>query len=271
MVERIHSSSRSSAAAFTIMEVMIAMVVLCIGLMAMVTQYATLQVSRYEANTTARVQEIVRKLVERVAAADPKIMGLKCTDAPVPTAPPAPSWLLWDTDDATVKTPFEMSHQPWSLARFQDIGVTTDHPPLTERAALPVNDLFAAGLISKPTGIPDLEVYFEYYRGNRGTLSNGAQVLKEPGLIDGDSNDADTIGEGDLYNFAGDFRQWFRANNAGFITDAQIVPDDYASTDRVIGLTEAIPDDEPFVVRVVATWQNRERYIEAFTAKRRTR
>jgi hypothetical protein len=269
MRERAYYSQRCSAAAFTIMEVMIALVVLCIGLMAMLTQYATLQVSRHEANTTARVQELVRKIVEQVAAADPNLMGLKCADNPVPSAT---AWPLWTPEDAGDLTPFEMSHQPWSLARFEPLpsipDVTTDYPPLTERAALPVNDLFATRLISKPTGIPDLKIYFEYYRANRGTLSNGVQNPAETGLIDGDSDDPDTVGENDLYNVTGDFREWFQQNVGTFVERARLVPNNYLLSERVIGLPKLIPEDEPFVVHVVATWQDDQRRIEAFTAKR---
>jgi len=231
---------------FSLMEVMAATFVLCIGLVSVLGHYADLQSSRRATTHYARVQDIVRNLAERAEGTDPTLLGKAST--------------------------------PWSYARFQDVLNYPGGPPMCDDATLPKCDLVTLGVVDKPTNIPGLKIYFEYYQGTTATMLNGGTA--KPGLLDLQFKDAAgnpvpmepgvfrNMFDGDLFENSDDFRKARRLEPGPAYMNVQgvqvlIVPD------GEMNLITQVTEDDIFVIHIVAIWDGG--HFDVFTGKKRTR
>jgi hypothetical protein len=130
------------AAGLTMIEIMLAVVVLTIGIMGVLSNIPTLNSARNLAIEMAQAQQIAAIMSER-------LMGTAWNDLGG-----------------------QNSGNQWSLPRYapdpdgDGTTVTTLNPPLKDNNAASANDdLVGLGILSQKSGVPDLKVYVEYYDG----------------------------------------------------------------------------------------------------------
>jgi prepilin-type N-terminal cleavage/methylation domain-containing protein len=229
-------SSTGSARGFTLIEVMIAVALLATGLGAVLVHYSTLQEQRKATTQRSIAQDVLRQLTERISTANAWDLG-----DPIPTGSPAAIKL------------------PWSLARFEDPTVVSDRDPMTENAPLPGDDLRLLGVIQRPTGLDQIVVFVEYYRGVRVRTASGLLVPgpTNAGAIDGD---ADGDGVNDEFLAPGDYRARF--SDVAWRRDRMLDP-----TRKPC---EQIGDNEPFLIRVLVVYNLTQR-LECFCVKQRVK
>jgi prepilin-type N-terminal cleavage/methylation domain-containing protein len=147
-----HASPPGSAA-FTLVEVMIAVAVMCIGMFGVLSMIPTLSKTREGALDLVTIRQMATTVAER-------IQGTAWKD------------LAGSRVDQTSGT---FNYNAWSLPRYRD-ATTPVNPPLTETATDPNHNLITAGIIKGRSGIPDVKIYLEYYNGNIiGAASTRAQ------------------------------------------------------------------------------------------------
>ena len=137
--------SRPVRAGMSLVEVMCAMVVISVALLAAIGQMQIVNTSSDIANQHARIQEVAHSLLDRIVGSDPANLG-----------------------GAAI---------PWSQPRYEDT-VTGNNPPLDESGG--ADDLKVLGVIQQSSGLPSLKIYVEYYRGLEEPL--GATTV--PGVMD---------------------------------------------------------------------------------------
>ena len=147
----LNSNQRTSQAAFTLIEVMIAVAVLAIGMFGVLSMIPTLA----QARTLAVEMVIARQIADSVAE---RIQGA-----------------AWRDLGGTKVTAGSYNIESWSLPRYRSPAPLDLNPPMTEDAPDPNNNLLANGLVSQRTGVPDLKVYLEYYTG---LIMNGPDLSK---------------------------------------------------------------------------------------------
>jgi len=154
-------SSFRSRAAFSLVEVMIAAVVLAGCAMALVGFHANLQQARASATSVNKVLAIGRTIINQVVGYDSSRLG----------------------DSATI---------PWSIARYDetDTGpIAGNNPPLTDSATVATNNIVGSKLLQDVSGVQGLRIYIEYYKGAKNTTL-GVGGGGTSGVLD-DSNFSD--------------------------------------------------------------------------------
>lgn len=150
---------------FSLVEVLIALSVMAVGILALMSSIGALHSSRNTAADANRVHALVQTISERLAS------------------------LPWDTlgnrDNPTA---------PWSQSRSAGMAISLvnshtsyNRPPLTENAVLDEDNLLKQGLLSQPARVRNLRVYIEYYRALQISAAPAptAPILAGPGLMDG--------------------------------------------------------------------------------------
>jgi prepilin-type N-terminal cleavage/methylation domain-containing protein len=132
----------------SLIEVMVAMTVLAVGLMAVVGQIAPLNSQRQFTKDTQLAQTLVKAIGERIATAP--FESLRTDTLP---------WTY------VRQLPLSDNSLPPQLTPETSAG-TTCQPvrPLDETSAVAGNNLLTQGLATQPTGLMNLQVFIEYYR-----------------------------------------------------------------------------------------------------------
>ncbi len=125
------------ARGLTLVEVMIALVVLVVAIGAMLSTIVNLDHAHRAAKETATAQRLAQVMVERFQGASWHSLG--------------------------------QTAQPWSWHRRDDGAAL--NPPLTDDDADPASSLPALGILDGPSGLAGLRVYVEYY--TMGLFQNG--------------------------------------------------------------------------------------------------
>lgn len=150
----IDDSSRDQKSAptrrgFTLVEVMLAVVVLAGALTVMVGDFLTSQQGREVARQQVLAQEIGRSLLMRLQGAPVARLGV-ATD-------------------------------PWGLARHEGGGTPA---PLVDDGSLGANDLVTLGIRSTTGNLPGLRIFVEYYRGIATPDPSSGNPALLPGVMD---------------------------------------------------------------------------------------
>ena len=127
-------------AAFTLIEVMIAVAVMTVGMFGVLSMIPTLSSAR----DTALQMVIARQVADSVAE---RIQGTAWGE-------------LGGNRSTQVSGAF--NYNAWSLPRYTTNSI---NPPMTEDATDPNNNLLSNGVLAQLTGVPNLKVYLEYYTG----------------------------------------------------------------------------------------------------------
>jgi len=135
---------------FTLVEVMLAVVVLAGALTVMVGDFLTSQQGREVARQQVLAQEIGRSLLMRLQGAPVARLGV-ATD-------------------------------PWGLARHEDAA--TPNPLVDDGSLDPNDDLVALGIRSTTGNLPGLRIFVEYYRGIASPDSSTGNPALLPGVMD---------------------------------------------------------------------------------------
>ncbi len=130
---------------FSLLEVMIAIVILASALSVAIGTIFTLHQGRAALEEELKAQAIAQVMVERLQGASWDSLG-KYMDA----VPGHNAW-SWHRR-ATKQLVFTPSMDP------------TVTPPMQEKAKRPEDDLIALGILSSPSGVRNLKVYLEYYQ-----------------------------------------------------------------------------------------------------------
>lgn len=209
----IFGSCKKVGAAFSLIEVMCAMTILVIALTGILAQMQVVQGARSMATEQSKVQDVLRQTLERIAATQLFELGTTAAE--------------------------------WSMARYED-NVNGDRPPLTDLPTATDGDsLIGQGFIDSPTGIPDFQVFIEYYRGVH--VRDATLAVTSRGIMQ----------DSDVFTASGNFHLEFK--DATKRADWRLNP-----TNPVLQVGE----DEPVVIRVLIRWNNQS--IQAFTARRRS-
>ena len=130
------------AAGLTMLEIMLAVVVLTVGIMGVLGNIPVLNSTRNLAVEMSQVQQIAGSMAER-------LMGTAWNDLGG-----------------------QNIGNQWSLPRYcadpdgDGVTVSTVNPPLMDVNPASANDdLVALGVLTQKSGVPDLKVYLEYYDG----------------------------------------------------------------------------------------------------------
>lgn len=213
-------SLRACVTAMSLIEVMIAVMVLAIAMSSTVGLYIHLDQNRDMTTRINRAQALARHLLDRTMTADPESLG-------------------------------DLALSPWSAARYEPMvaGVdllTDDQLPMTDTSTVANNNVVSLGLVDQQTGLENLEVYFEYYRGV--TVNNVAPALPDVGLMD------------QTFATAASFRAAFAT--AAVRSATRLLPTARPATQ--------VGEEMPFVVRIVVRWGVAQtQRIELFAARRR--
>lgn len=135
-----------SLAAFTLVEVMIAVAVLTIGMFGVLSMIPTLSKARESAVEMVIARQLAATIAERIQGTAWKDLG-----------------------GTTTQIGGAVNINAWSLPRYRDKTVPVN-PPLTETDPDPNNNLIACAILSQRAGVPDLKVYVEYYDAARAGL-----------------------------------------------------------------------------------------------------
>lgn len=135
---------------FTLIEVMLAMVVLSVGLLAIIGNHSTLGSARRIIGTESRAQAMVKAVSERLASDPFTTLGTSVS---------------------------------WSAGRFMDGGL--GRAPLTETAVNDQDSLKKQGFLTQDSGVDHLRIYIEYYRGITSFDIPGDVATKRVGMLDG--------------------------------------------------------------------------------------
>ena len=144
---QIHGVTRRG---FSLMEVMMALIILSVGLLALVGNHSTLGSARRTIGSESRAQAMVKAVSERLASDSFTALGTGAN---------------------------------WSAGRFMDGGL--GRAPFTETAANDQDSLMKQGFITQDSGIEHLRIYIEYYRGLTSFDIPGDPSSKRIGLLDG--------------------------------------------------------------------------------------
>ena len=139
-----------SRAAFSLIELMIALSILAIGIMAILGNYASMKSSRIAVSDETKIQSTVSSIAERLASEKFSTLG-------------------------TVGS--------WTSGRFFDV-ISTDRSPLTEFSTIPLDNLISQGFELNPSGVSNLRVFIEFYRGETSFDVPGVASSKKFGLLD---------------------------------------------------------------------------------------
>jgi len=201
-------ASRAVRAGLSLVEVMCAMVVISVALLAAIGQMQIVNTSSDIANQHARVQEVAHSLLDRIVGCDPAKLG--------------------------------GAEIPWSIPCYEDI-VSPGTLPLDEGADVTRN-IKDLGVIQQGSGLDNLKIYVEYYRGLEEPL--GATTV--PGVMDTAFIDAN------------DFRTKFQ--DPTFRSDRRLNPN--------LPIIPQVVAENPVVIRLIITWTPNQR-VELFAVKRR--
>lgn len=199
--------SRPFRSGLSLVEVMCAIVVISVALLAALGQMQIVNTSSDIASQHARIQEVAHSLLDRIVGSDPAKLG--------------------------------GPEIPWSTPRYEDT-VTGNNPPLDESNG--ANDLQTLGVIQQKSGLPNLKIYVEYYRG----LEEPSGATTVPGVMD------------TVFTDAHDFSVKFQ--NLTFRTDRRL-----KTAPPIISQVAA---ENPVVIRLIITWNPKQR-IELYAVKRR--
>ena len=147
-------ASRPARAGLSLVEIMCAMVVISVALLAAIGQMQIVNTSSDIASQHARIQEVAHSLLDRIVGSDPAKLG--------------------------------GTEIPWSIPCYEDV-VSPGTAPLDEGTVLPRN-LQNLQVIQQKSGLPKLKIYVEYYRG----LQEPSGLSTVPGVMDtafADAND----------------------------------------------------------------------------------
>ncbi len=227
----------------SIVELVLAILVLSVGLMTAVGGISSLRGVRAQAEETVSVQSIVYGLGERFQGA------------------------RWDN----------IGVAPWSLARLEEgAGVVPDNLPMiddTDMKSLDVNQdatvsgselatrssrgLQSLGIISEPARVSDLKIYIEYYRAVTARDGDG-NPTGPVGLMSGEDASFANVEVGDFANaLRFDLRQeGLDILHAG--TRASVLTNRAKyRLDQSLPPTGQVGENEPIVIRILATWSTR--------------
>ena len=127
-------------AAFTLIEVMIAVAVLAVGMFGVLSMIPTLSSARTQAVEMVIARQVADTMAERIQG------------------------VAWRELGGTRTSPGTYNTNAWSLPRYRS-SMSPINPPMTEDSPDPNHNLLANGVIAQRTGVPDLKVYLEYYNG----------------------------------------------------------------------------------------------------------
>ena len=206
--------SYAAIRAFTIMEVMISLTILAVGISAILSNMFTLKSARDAARDAAIVENLANELVERFSGARWEALGT-----------PAIKWSL---------------HRPFSAS----VG-----NPLTDKDDGSDNSLITLGILRQPTGMKDLRVYIDYYRGMTELDAAGLPIVGKSGLMDG---------EGSTFNSLTELRAIWR-------NETSILP---YRLDPLIIPTIQVSEDRPLVIRILINSSEFSRPLVFFTGRK---
>ena len=207
-------SSYAAVRAFTIMEVMVSLTILAVGISAILSNMFTLKLARDATRDAAIVENLANELIERFSGARWEALGT-----------PVIKWSI---------------HRPYS---------TSVGNPLTDKDDGSDNSLIALGILRQPTGMKDLRVYIDYYRGMRELDAAGLPIVGKSGLMDG---------EGSTFNSLTELRTIWR-NETSIISyrlDPLIIP------------TIQVSEDHPVVIRILINSSDLARPLVFFTGRK---
>jgi len=216
--------------AFTMMEVMVALVILSVALFTVVGQFASVRSTQVATESTEAVERIVQSLVERLNSS---------------------TWANLGTSEA-----------PWSWARYEN---GTGRAPMTEGATNAEDNLVELGLLNRSTAPKDLRVYFEYWRAVSSVDGSGNIIASEPGILD--AYDPGAVVVTGLAAEVAEYesRVYINPNqkNLGFKAVYGIW--NTASVNSVSPTT--LMNERPLLVRIVATWDSGTQRREVLTGR----
>lgn len=144
-VQNRHGALRRTG--FTIVEVMIALMILSVAMAGLVGHLVNQAHMRTTIATASTAEGIVRGMVERVTSAPWERLGT--------------------------------SQAPWSLPRFRETPTSpAGRAPLTE------TDLRSLGIIERTSKLENIHVYVEYYRAVNAKDSEGNPIAGQVGVMD---------------------------------------------------------------------------------------
>ena len=209
------SRKHALSSGLTIIEVMISMAVLAVGISAILSHMFTLKSVRDASRDAAIIENLVNEMVERFTGARWEVLGT-----------PAVGWSI---------------HRPYSVSAIGN--------PLTDLNDGSANSLVTMGILRQSTGMKNLKVYVDYYRGMTEYDSAGLPIAGKLGLMDG---------EGTTFNNLSDLKSiWFNESAlAPYLLDASQVP------------TSQVPVDRPLVIRIVISSADLVRPLVFFTGRK---
>lgn len=151
----------------SIVEVLIALSIISVGILALLSSISTLSSSRNAVDSDIQVQMLVRGIAERIQSENWTTLG---SDAP------------------------GLTSAPWSVMRCFNVPVHTgpsdtsfNNPPLTQSATAAADNLLSQRFLTHPLPQRNLRVFVEYYRALDipASATLPAPILSGPGLMDG--------------------------------------------------------------------------------------
>lgn len=226
------AAARTSSSGMSLLEVMIAMSVLAVGLLASISGFATLDKSRRMAKDSVVATALVNAIADRFQGVRYDVIG-SATNAP---------WSLERTEPGTsVAAPL---NQPLvddsNSLHFSTNGGT----PATR-------GLQTLGVYPTSTGLENLCIYVEYYRGTMSLKDDGAPDPAKPGLMSGENGGAayaTTTAFNDLFRFT------LRRENIVSGLSAAAASTVFANRDLYRVDPTSASSTDTIVMRILVTW-----------------
>ena len=203
---------------FTIIEVMISLSIMAIGISAILSHMMTLKSVREASRDAVILENLVGELVERFSGSRWEVLGTTASK--------------------------------WSLPR-PAIATAGAAGPMTDSIIPSDNSLISLGILQKPTGIRDLKIYIDYYRGmTEYDDATGAVIPNKLGLMDG---------EAAAFNNLSELNAVWRNNAAlaAYRLDPTTIP------------TQQVAEDRPIVIRILLTSSELAQPLVFFTGRKK--
>jgi prepilin-type N-terminal cleavage/methylation domain-containing protein len=217
-------------AGFSLLEVMIASVVVAVAALSLIGYHGHLQQLRQQSAQMNRLNAIGRSIIDQIVTRDSATLGVNSS--------------------STLK---------WARPRFMPIsGLPTGtnyNPPLTEGASNPDNDLLATGLITEPTGIPNLQVYIEYYFGASSGATGGVN-----GIFDDHNFNSTIVNVNGKLDVTSPDKFRSAMSNPTFLAQYRIDPANAPQNQ--------VSSNDNLLIRVVLVWGDGQQ-MDFYTAKRK--
>lgn len=245
-----HRPARQSCPAalgMSLLEVMLAMSILAVGLLAAISQFSILRGTRQMASDNTIAANVANAIAERLIGMRSELIGT--SSAPWSAARTEPN-----TGDANPTLPL--------IDDTDGPGFLPDGPddPVTGRSARGLQTL---GLYPQATGLANLRVYIEYYRAVNAIRDDGTADPTRPGLMDEED-----------YTYTGgtaDFRTrfYFDIPQADIPTTALpgiVTNRTNYRLDPAQPPFSSVGQYDPVAIRIFLTWGNRQ-HLSLITAR----